>query len=340
MAQRTVPLSELADIIRSKNAGPFRITFDILFSDPARYRLVRDSHALTASRGQSLRDRPSEITSFYEVDMASAIKVTLRRPRTRAASAKAICTAASSMCRCSALPFRWPDDADLAGMGVCAAGASHRIRARILRVPFGVVLVDSFRTKAGMWTLEHYAKVMGELYYWEVLLLTFKLSLNVTLATFLVGDPLAYYIVRHVKSRLIRSLLYIVVVTPLFTSNIVRAFGWMVLLGRRGLVNDVLIATGAIESALPLLYGQFSIVIGLVYIMAPFMVLTVASVLQNIDRSLEDAARDLGASAWTTFWRVTFPLSLPGVIAGSLIVFTLSVSAYVTPSILSGGRQM
>ena len=206
-------------------------------------------------------------------------------------------------------------------------------------VPFGVVLLDSFRTKAGMWTLEHYAKVMGDLYYWEVLLLTFKLSLYVTLATFLIGYPLAYYIVRHVKSRLIRSLLYIVVVTPLFTSNIVRAFGWMVLLGRRGLVNDVLIATGAIESPLSLLYGQTSIVIGLTYIMAPFMVLTVASVLQNIDRSLDDAARDLGAGAWTTFWRVTFPLSLPGVIAGSLIVFTLSVSAYVTPSILSGGRQ-
>jgi len=206
-------------------------------------------------------------------------------------------------------------------------------------VPFGVVLLDSFRTKAGMWTLEHYAKVMGDLYYWEVLLLTFKLSLYVTLATFLIGYPLAYYIVRHVKSRLIRSLLYIVVVTPLFTSNIVRAFGWMVLLGRRGLVNDVLIATGAIGSPLPLLYGQTSIVIGLTYIMAPFMVLTVASVLQNIDRSLDDAARDLGAGAWTTFWRVTFPLSLPGVVAGSLIVFTLSVSAYVTPSILSGGRQ-
>ena len=206
-------------------------------------------------------------------------------------------------------------------------------------VPFGVVLLDSFRTKAGMWTLEHYGKVMGDLYYWEVLLLTFKLSLYVTLATFLIGYPLAYYIVRHVKSRLIRSLLYIVVVTPLFTSNIVRAFGWMVLLGRRGLVNDVLIATGAIGSPLPLLYGQTSIVIGLTYIMAPFMVLTVASVLQNIDRSLDDAARDLGAGAWTTFWRVTFPLSLPGVVAGSLIVFTLSVSAYVTPSILSGGRQ-
>ncbi len=206
-------------------------------------------------------------------------------------------------------------------------------------VPFCGVFLDSLRTKDGLWTLEQYAKALGELYYWETLLLTFKLALYVTLATFLIGYPLAYYIVRNVKSRFVRSLLYIVVVTPLFTSNIVRAFGWMVLLGRRGLVNDFLLATGVTDRPLPLLYGQSSIVIGLTYIMAPFMVLTVASVLQNIDRSLDDAARDLGAGAWSAFWRITFPLSLPGVIAGSLIVFTLSVSAYVTPSILSGGRQ-
>ena len=206
-------------------------------------------------------------------------------------------------------------------------------------VPFCVVLLDSLRTKEGIFTLEHYAKALGDFYYWETLLLTFKLSLLVTLATFVIGYPLAYFIVRRVRSPAIRSLIYIIVVTPLFTSNIVRAFGWMVLLGRRGMVNDMLQAVGLTDRPLPLLYGQTSIVVGLTYIMAPFMVLTVASVLQNIDRSLEEAARDLGASAWSTFTRVTLPLSLPGVIAGSLIVFTLSVSAYVTPSILSGGRQ-
>jgi putative spermidine/putrescine transport system permease protein len=205
-------------------------------------------------------------------------------------------------------------------------------------VPFGMVFLDSLRTKEGAFTLEHYAKALGDFYYWETLLLTFKLSLFVTAVTLLIGYPLAYFIVRHVRNRRVRSLIYIVVVTPLFTSNIVRAFGWMVLLGRRGIVNDLLQLTGFTDRPLPLLYGQTSIVVGLSYIMAPFMVLTVASVLQNIDRSLEEAARDLGAGAWSTFTRVTLPLSVPGVIAGSLIVFTLSVSAYVTPSILSGGR--
>ena len=206
-------------------------------------------------------------------------------------------------------------------------------------VPFAIVVIDSFRTPEGAWTMANYRKAILDPFYWEVLLITFRLSLYVTICAFLIGYPLAYFIVRMVDNRLLRSLLYIVVVTPLFTSNIVRAFGWIVLLGRRGLVNDAMIATGITSRPIPLLYGESSIVIGLTYIMVPFMVLTIASVLQNIDRSLEEAARDLGAGAWNTFWKVTFPLSMPGVIAGALIVFTLSVSAYVTPSILSGGRQ-
>ena len=206
-------------------------------------------------------------------------------------------------------------------------------------VPFGIVALESVKSERDGFTFASYAKALGEVYYWETLLLTFKLSFFVVVVTLLIGYPLAYFIVRHVRSKFIRSLLYIIVITPLFTSNIVRAFGWMVLLGRRGLVNDTLRSIGLIDTPLPLLYGQTSIVIGLVYIMAPFMVLTIAAVLQNIDRSLEEASRDLGAGAWATFTKVTLPLSLPGVVAGSLIVFTLSVSAYVTPAILSGGRQ-
>jgi putative spermidine/putrescine transport system permease protein len=206
-------------------------------------------------------------------------------------------------------------------------------------VPFSNIFLDSFTTKGGGFSTTQYAKALGDAYYWETLLLTFRLAAWVTIASFLIGYPLAYFIVRVIRSRPIRTLVYIVVVTPLFTSNIVRAFGWIVLLGRRGLVNDALIAVGLFDRPVSILYGELSIIIGLTYIMVPFMVLTVAAVLQNVDRSLEDAARDLGAGAWNTFLRITFPLSMPGVIAGALIVFTLSVSAYVTPSILSGGRQ-
>jgi putative spermidine/putrescine transport system permease protein len=223
---------------------------------------------------------------------------------------------------------------------VVLLGVPLALLAAFFVVPFGVVVVASLQTKDGSWTLAHYAKVLGELYYWETLFLTFKLSLWVTLAAFVIGYPLAYYIAMMTRRRWLRRLFYVVIVTPLFTSNIVRAFGWIVLLGRKGFVNDTLVSLGVIERPWRILFTEGAIVIGLAYIMTPFMVLTVASVLQNIDRSLEEAARDLGGNALVTFLTVTFPLSLPGVLAGSLIVFTLSVSAYVTPSIMSGGKTI
>lgn len=207
-------------------------------------------------------------------------------------------------------------------------------------VPFLVVVLSSLHTKDGAWTISNYVKAFSDLYYWDTLLLTFRLSFLVTVSSLLVGYPLAYYMIYVLKSRFIRRLFYVVVVTPLFTSNIVRSFGWMVLLGRRGMINDALLSIGVVEHPLPLLFSEISIVIGLSYIMTPFMVLTVSGVLQNIDRSLEEAAQDLGAGRFMTFVKVTLPLSTPGIIAGSLIVFTLSVSAYVTPSILSGGKRI
>jgi len=207
-------------------------------------------------------------------------------------------------------------------------------------MPFVSVALASLHDKAGAWTLANYAKAVSELYYWDTLLLTFKIALWVTLTSLAIGYPLAYYLTRIVTSRRLRRLLYIVVVTPLFTSNIVRAFGWLVLLGRRGMVNDGLMALGLIDHPLPLIFSETGVVVGLSYIMTPFMILSIASVLQNIDRGLEEAAQDLGANRLTTFLRITLPLSLPGIIAGSLIVFTLSVSAYVTPSIMSGGKQV
>ena len=207
-------------------------------------------------------------------------------------------------------------------------------------VPFFVVVISSLHTQQGDWTLANYAKAISDFYYWDTLILTFKLSLYVTLICLVIGYPLAYYMIYSLTNRLVRRFFYIIVVTPLFTSNIVRSFGWMVLLGRRGMVNDALVGIGIIERPIALLFNETSIVIGLSYIMTPFMVLTVSGVLQNIDRSLEEAARDLGAGRLMTFLKVTLPLSMPGVVAGSLIVFTLSVSAYVTPSIMSGGKKI
>lgn len=219
-------------------------------------------------------------------------------------------------------------------------GVPLAFMAAFFIVPFLVVVVASFQDKEGAWTLANYGRIFADTYYPSVLYTTFKLSLLSTVASFLIGYPIAYYIVNVVSSRMGRRICYILVIMPLFTSNIVRSFGWIILLGRQGLVNSTLVTLGLADRPVPLLFTELSIVIGLTYILVPFMVLTVASVLQTIDRSLVEAALDLGTSRLGTFVRVTFPLSLPGVVAGSLIVFTLAVSAYVVPSIMSGGRTV
>jgi putative spermidine/putrescine transport system permease protein len=206
--------------------------------------------------------------------------------------------------------------------------------------PFLVLAVESLSDRSGAPTAQHYVSVLTDSYYWKALANTLLISLYVTAFCFIAGYPIAYYLIFHLRSAWLRRFVYILLVTPLFTSNIVRAFGWIVILGRRGFVNSSLQSLGIIERPLDLLYSQFSIVVGLGYILLPVMVLTVCSVLQNVDRTLIEAARDLGARPSIAFAAITFPLSLPGVVAGSIIVFALSVSAYVIPSILSGGREV
>jgi putative spermidine/putrescine transport system permease protein len=206
--------------------------------------------------------------------------------------------------------------------------------------PFLLLIRESLSDPDGGWTFENYRAVLADAYYWRALFDTLLISLLVTIVTFVAGYPLAYFMIFHIRSVQLKRFIYVLLVTPLFTSNIVRAFGWIVILGRRGMVNSGLLAAGLIDQPLDLLYNKLSIIVGLAYILLPLMVLTVCSILQNIERSLIEAARDLGASPSVAFRTVTLPLSLPGVVAGSVIVFALSVSAYVIPSILSGGREI
>ncbi|MCS0502872.1 ABC transporter permease [Ancylobacter mangrovi] len=206
--------------------------------------------------------------------------------------------------------------------------------------PLCMVLADSFSNKAGELTFENYATVLGDIYYWEVLGYTLWLALVTCVATLLLGYPLAYYLTLVERRAFVKRLCFILILMPLFTSSIVRSFGWLVLLGREGLINDGLVMLGIIGRPLRLLSTQTAIIVGMIYVMLPFMVLAIASVLQNLNPSLREAARDLGASAFSTFLRVTLPLSVPGIVAGTLIVFTLSISSYVTPRIMSGGRSV
>ncbi|PWL16246.1 ABC transporter permease [Falsochrobactrum shanghaiense] len=210
--------------------------------------------------------------------------------------------------------------------------------AAFFLVPFLFSVVASLQTPEGEWTLGNYQKIVADSYYPGIFYTTFKLSLIATVVSFFIAYPIAYYIVNMVKSRNLRRFCYVLVIMPLFTSNIVRSFGWLILLGRQGLVNQALVALGLADRPIAILFTETAIIIGLAYILVPFMVLTIAAVLQTIDRSLVEASLDLGSSRLATFFNITLPLSLPGVIAGSLIVFTLAVSAYVVPAIMSGGR--
>jgi len=206
--------------------------------------------------------------------------------------------------------------------------------------PFLQLVGESFIKAEGGFTLQNYADVLSDAYYWTALFNTLWISFWVTACCFLLGYPLAYFTVFRVRASWARRCIYILLIMPLFTSNIVRAFGWIVILGRRGIVNQSLTLIGLTNSPLELLYNKLSIVIGLTYILLPVMVLTICSVLQSIDRTLIEVARDLGASPSMAFLTVTFMLTLPAVAAGSIIVFALSASAYVIPSILSGGREV
>lgn len=201
-------------------------------------------------------------------------------------------------------------------------------------IPALNVAVSSFQAGGAA-----YRQVLGDPFYLRVMWTTLRVSGLSTLITAVLGYLAAYLLVRFLRREWQRRLFYLLLVGPLFTSAVVRSFGWMVILGRQGLVNRALESLGLIDEPLKLLYNEIGIVIGMTYILLPYMALTVAGVLQNIDPGLDQAAMDLGATPWDTFWRVTFPLSLPGVLAGSIMTFGLAVTAYVTPSVLSGGKM-
>ncbi|MCO5158623.1 MAG: ABC transporter permease [Aquamicrobium sp.] len=210
--------------------------------------------------------------------------------------------------------------------------------AAFFLAPMGVVLISSLTSAQETVTFANYARILFDQYHWDVLWRTARISLLTTVICMIVGYPLAYFLVHGVSSRTLRRTFIVLLVLPLFTSNIVRSFGWMVLLGRRGLVNESLTGLGLIDSPFRFLGTEAGVIIGLVYINMPFIVIAVGNALAKIDRSYTDASSDLGASRFTSFWTITFPLSLPGLTAGALLVFALSVGAYVTPAVLGGGQ--
>lgn len=191
--------------------------------------------------------------------------------------------------------------------------------------------------KAG-YTLDMYRQIFRVPVYLQVILATFKVSALVTMVCLALGYPLAY--VLATRRPRTAQLLMIIVVLPFFTSIIVRTYAWMVLLGRNGIVNQYLMALGFTDKPLLLLYNQGGVVIGMSYVLLPYMVLTVYSVMRSIDPRLVRAAHSLGASRLQAFRRVFLPLSLPGIAGGTLLVFILSLGFFITPALMGGPGDM
>ncbi len=184
------------------------------------------------------------------------------------------------------------------------------------------------------WMADNYLRVLGDGFYLKIIARTLMLGAIVVTATLIVGYPLAYFLART-RSRL-RPWLIILVVFPLLLNLVVRSFGWIVLLANRGLINGGLRALGIIEAPLKLMFNFTGLLIGLSHIFLPFMVLVLVGAIQAIPKDAEDAARTLGAPAHAVFRKVTLPLSLPGILSGSILVFVLTISALVTPRLLGG----
>jgi putative spermidine/putrescine transport system permease protein len=163
---------------------------------------------------------------------------------------------------------------------------------------------------------------------------TLRLGLLCTVICAFLGYPVAYFLAR--AERRVAMIGLFLLVTPLMVSAVIRTFGWLVILGRRGLINSALDAIGL--DRLPLLYNETAVVIGLVNVFLPFMVLPLMASIERINPALEEAARNLGASWLETFRRVIFPLSRPGLISGCLLVYSAAISAFVIPVLMGGAR--
>jgi ABC-type spermidine/putrescine transport system permease subunit I len=194
-----------------------------------------------------------------------------------------------------------------------------------------MLLLSLFDPEFTMKNYIHFFKISS---YSYVLVNTFKMSISVTVICLLLGYPIAYLL--STTSSRIKNLLMIMVILPFFTAFLVRTYAWMVILGRTGVLNQLLINWGFISSPLKLMHNLFGVYVGMVQILLPFMILPTYSVMAGINKDLMKAAENLGATPFRVFFHIFLPLSLPGVGGGSLLVFIIGLGFFITPALLGG----
>jgi spermidine/putrescine transport system permease protein len=210
-----------------------------------------------------------------------------------------------------------------------------------LLVPYALLFCYSFWSVSPQqaivhsWSLANYRELFTVHVYFETLLRSMWIALRVTLFALLLGYPLAFYLSFHAGAR--KALLYQLVIIPLWVSYLVRAYAWKTILGSDGVLNTLLQYVHLTSHPLEfLLYSPFAVVLTLTHIYTPFVVLPIYASLEHIPRNLVEASHDLGASPWQTFWRVIFPLSIPGLLAGATFAFVLSLGDFLAPLLLGG----
>ncbi|WP_232696237.1 ABC transporter permease [Brevibacillus daliensis] len=201
-------------------------------------------------------------------------------------------------------------------------------------IPMLFILVLSFQGVEGQFSLENYKTIFTDVYYWEVLWKTIKISLYTVFFTLVLAFPVAMFMAKTPGK--LRGLVTMLIICPHLISVVIRNFGWVVILGETGWINVTLMDLGLIEQPLRFMYNEVGVVIGLTDAFIAYMVLAIATSLYSIDQSLYKAASILGANRIQSFFHVTLPLSMPGVFAGITLVFSLSMSAYVTPALMGG----
>ena len=214
---------------------------------------------------------------------------------------------------------------------------------------FGIALVMLFsnsvfeftglRIDRSTITLEAYTKFFTDPFFAQVVAEGFQLGVITSIGCLLLGYPTAYAMSR-VRSQRLLLIAYIVIFSPLLTSVVVRSYGWLLILANNGVVNYLLVVSGIVEEPVRMLFNFFGVAVALIHILLPFTVFPIVSVLNQMDPALKEAGADLGANRFRTFWNVTLPLSLPGVFAAFQLTFVLSMTAFVTPRMLGGGRVL
>ncbi len=216
------------------------------------------------------------------------------------------------------------------------------VLAILFLAPLAIIAVYSLLTRGAYggieapWTVGSYVRFFDPL-YGVIVLRSFLVAAAATLLCLVLGFPLALFISRAGPRK---NLYLALVILPFWTSFLVRTYAWMFLLRDSGLLNTVLLRLGLIAEPLPLLYNYGAVIVGLVYGYLPFMVLPIYATLERLDKSLLEAAADLGARGWTTLARVVVPLSAPGIRAGVILVFIPCLGAYLTPDLLGGGKTV